>query len=110
MTGGRSAVAADSAALGIDARSCHAGGGAIAGSRGGERGGRYRLLSVVQRLMLATGRPPDRQERVCRCHFSRKAATVPVRLDRATGRASYGGLETCSSVWACPVCNGRITE
>jgi hypothetical protein len=65
---------------------------------------------VVQRLMLKSGIDPERQERVCRCHFSRKAARVTVRQDRATGWASYSGLETCSNVWACPVCNGRITE
>jgi len=71
---------------------------------------RYRLLSVVQRLLLRNGGDLAKQERVCRCHFSRKAQTVTVRRDRATGRASYSGLETCSNVWACPVCNGRITE
>jgi len=65
---------------------------------------------VVQRLLLRSDVEPGRQDRVCRCHFSRKAQTVTVRRNRATGRASYSGLETCSNVWACPVCNGRITE
>jgi len=60
--------------------------------------------------MLAPGLDPEMQERVCRCHFSRKAEVVTVRRDRATGRSSFSGLETCSNVWVCPVCNGRITE
>ena len=97
--------------LGINARSsCPPGGIHRAGGQGGDRGIRYKLLSVAQRLLLSDTLPPERQERVCRCHFSRKAAQVTVRQDRATGWASYSGLETCSNVWACPVCNGRITE
>jgi hypothetical protein len=83
---------------------------AVQASKAGDRGIRYKLLAVVQRLLLSGSLPPDKQERVCRCHFSRKAATVTVRRNKTTGHASYSGLETCSNVWACPVCSGRITE
>lgn len=32
-----------------------------------------------------------------------------VNLLVGADRASYGGLETCGSVWACPVCSARIS-
>jgi len=35
-----------------------------------------------------------------------KGGGVPVML--SGGRASYAGLETCGSVWSCPVCQSRI--
>lgn len=75
-----------------------------------DRGTRYRLLSVAQRLMYAPGLPRQLQNRLCSCHWARKGGDVEVRRNKATGDAHYKGLETCSNVWACPVCSGRITE
>jgi hypothetical protein len=71
---------------------------------------RYALLNIVRRLMYAPGVDPDRQERVCSCHYRRKASTVDIRMDPRRGRAHFRGIETCGSVWLCPVCSGRITE
>jgi replication protein len=112
MTAG-SALTADSAALGINARSSARGEGGseqLGRAPVAQRSIRYELLDAVRRLMYAPGRPADDQERVCSCHYRRKAMTVDVRLDRRRGRAHYGGVETCRSVWLCPVCSASITE
>lgn len=71
---------------------------------------RYRLQGIVQRLMHRYGAPRELQERVCTCHYSRMALTVKIRRNLDSGRCSYQGLETCSNVWICPICAGRITE
>jgi len=114
MTGVQAVPRPETGALGLYARSSDRGGGAIEGGHraggGGDRGVRYKLLSVVQRLMFAPGLPSELQSRVCSCHWRRKAGEVELRQDTASGRASYRGLETCRSVWSCPVCNGLITE
>lgn len=85
-----------------------------------ERAGRFRLASVAARLMFdpnrpvivdqETGRAKQKQERVCTCHRWRTVGTVQVRLDRNRNKAIFGGLESCSNVWACPICSGTITE
>lgn len=60
----------------------------------------------------------DWKERVGLCKHCVTSVTdgVTVRLSRygegkeATTRASYEGLQTCGSVWHCPVCAARISE
>jgi hypothetical protein len=37
-------------------------------------------------------------------------AQVQVWKSKKHGTASYGGLQTCGSVWACPVCSAKISE
>lgn len=54
-------------------------------------------------------------ERVSKCKWavSSKIDGVDVHLteyDRGVTRASFGGLQTCGSVWLCPVCARRISE
>lgn len=78
-------------------------------TRGG-RGVRYRVQEAVQHLLHAPGLPRELQNRICTCHYSRRSAEVEVRQNQVTGRCHYRGLETCLNVWACPVCNGAITE
>jgi hypothetical protein len=36
--------------------------------------------------------------------------TVQVWKSKEHGTTSYGGLQTCASVWACPVCSAKIAE
>lgn len=50
-----------------------------------------------------------REMRVSKCQRKRKGHFVTIRRS-GSGRASYAGLETCSSVWVCPCCNGKICE
>lgn len=77
-----------------------------------ERAGRFRLASVAARLMFDPARKEagQKQERVCTCHRWRTVGTVQVRVDHARNKAIFGGLESCSNVWACPICSGTITE
>lgn len=44
--------------------------------------------------------------RVGRC--GRNSLTGSVSVHVADKKVSFGGLETCSSVWACPVCSSKI--
>lgn len=65
---------------------------------------RYSLQSVVRALL------PN--SRTAKCLFNFQAQRVSVDVWRSTEyqRAHYGGLQTCGSVWACPVCAAKISE
>ena len=65
---------------------------------------RFRLQSAARRLLPLEG--------VAGCLRRRQAGKEYVELWHLpeVGRAKYGGLQTCSSVWACPVCAAKITE
>lgn len=41
---------------------------------------------------------------------ARHGAMAHVGINKATGRASFGGVYHCSNVWACPVCARRISR
>lgn len=60
----------------------------------------YRLRNVAARLL------PD--ERVAMCGRRPHLSHVDVRCGDCG--ASYVGLETCGSVWTCPVCGTKIAE
>ena len=64
------------------------------------RGARWRLRSL-----LASVPTP---QRVAFCGRSAVGEFVPVYVD--AGSASYGGIITCGSVWACPVCSAKIRQ
>ena len=51
-------------------------------------------------------------ERVCNCLKKRisKDKGVIVKYNKATKTASYSNLQSCSSVWNCPVCAAKISE
>jgi len=63
--------------------------------------GRWRLQSVARDLF-----PDDRISACCRKRFG---GFVSVKL-APSGVCHYGGLETCSSVWVCPICSAKISE
>jgi hypothetical protein len=51
------------------------------------------------------------EQRVSKCLWA--AASRPggfVDVLRRDGRARFGNLQTCGSVWACPICSSRISE
>lgn len=68
----------------------------------------YRRALRWQRLrgaqMLLDG------ELVSKCFRTRMKPLVEVHHSASVGRAHYGGLCICSSVWMCPVCAAKITE
>ena len=59
---------------------------------------RYRALDAIRRHSL---------RRTSFCRRKRIAATVQVQLGE-DGRPHFSGLETCGSVWGCPVCASII--
>lgn len=63
---------------------------------------RYRLRRLAGRLL------PN--ERVNRCGYRNFGQTVDIRRSTIHEGCHYAGLETCGSVWTCPVCAGRVAE
>lgn len=64
---------------------------------------KYRLQRMAAKL-----RP---SERVACCHRMVKDSAAGVRILRSKdGRAYFDGVQTCGSVWLCPVCAAKITE
>lgn len=74
------------------------------------------LLGFAQKLAKdanlvseRTGKP--HRVRFCHAHRAHQANAITLNM-KQNGlhqvSASYGGLQTCGSIWACPVCAGRI--
>lgn len=65
---------------------------------------RFALQSVSRRLLWGS--------RTAKCLRLRRQDKQGVEVWRSAdhGSAHYGGLQTCGSVWACPVCAAKISE
>lgn len=67
---------------------------------------RFALQSAARRLLRYTN-----VSRVARCLRVRlPQSEVEVFRSRNHDSACYGGLQTCGSVWVCPVCAAKISE
>lgn len=66
--------------------------------------GRFALQNAARRLL-----PEHRVGACCRV-LKPDAVAVKVLFDQEHGKAHYGGLMRCGSVWVCPVCGSAITE
>jgi hypothetical protein len=67
------------------------------------RAERFALKSAVHELL------PD--TRMCRCYrWRQKDSSVKVLLDTEYTKAFLAGLQTCGSVWGCPICAAKISE
>jgi len=64
---------------------------------------RFALQSIVRDLL-----PNSRTAKCLR--WRQKDKTVQVWKSKQHQRAHYKGLQTCSSVWTCPVCAAKISE
>jgi hypothetical protein len=64
---------------------------------------RFILQSIVRKLL-----PSSRTNNCLRVR--QRSAQVEVLRSKQHGSTSYGGLQTCGSVWQCPVCAAKITE
>lgn len=69
----------------------------------GVRVERFALQSVVRDLV------PDGRTASC-LRRRQKGKEVEVWRSREHGSTAYAGLQTCASVWACPVCAAKISE
>lgn len=65
---------------------------------------RYALQSVVRDLL------PSSRTAKCLRNLQKNAEAVEVWKSSQHQRAHYAGLQTCASVWACPVCAAKISE
>jgi len=65
---------------------------------------RYALQAVVRRIL------PNSRTAKCLRYIQKNRASVDVFRSITYKRAHYGGLQTCASVWACPVCSAKISE
>jgi hypothetical protein len=65
---------------------------------------RFVLQGAARRLLP--------EHRVSKCYRGVTAAGgfVSILKDPTTNRCHYSGVQTCSSVWACPVCTAKISE
>ena len=64
---------------------------------------RFILQSIVRKLL-----PKSRTNNCLRVR--QKGQQIQVLKSVEYGTASYGGLQTCGSVWQCPVCAAKISE
>lgn len=65
---------------------------------------RYRLQSIARETL-----PEVNRIRGC-LRWPNKGKNVEVWQATLNGSAHYRGLQTCGSVWVCPVCAAKITE
>jgi hypothetical protein len=68
------------------------------------REARFSLQDAARRLL------PDHRVRHCIRTLTNKEGSVGILKDAASGKAHYSGLQTCSSVWSCPICSAKISE
>src|SRR5579871_4881818 len=74
------------------------------------RAERWALQAEAAKLLRRRGNAL-KPERVCTCMRNVRAGQEGVSvLLSPQGAAHYGGLVTCGSVWACPVCAAKVTE
>jgi hypothetical protein len=64
---------------------------------------RYRLQSNVRDLM-----PTSRTAKCLR--WRQKDKTINVLKSKKSDSCHYSGLQTCGSVWSCPVCAAKVSE
>lgn len=77
---------------------------------------KYTLLNHAQRLLteanvLSKRSKKPHRTRFCHAHRAYGADAITIKLSRSDvhkSEAGYGGLQTCESIWACPVCAARI--
>ena len=68
------------------------------------REARFSLQDAARRLL------PAHRVRHCIRTLTNKEGSVGILKDAASGKAHYSGLQTCSSVWSCPICSAKISE
>jgi len=71
---------------------------------------KYALMRQSARLLHSPEKAAAAQRRTCWCHRGTANATdsISVKRPESGGSARVHGVLTCKSVWACPVCSGKI--
>ena len=81
----------------------------------GIRAKRYELLAVSRDILNDAGIKKNLKyamdyHRTAKCKFVVHGSAVGVLKSKTYNRAFYNGLQTCGSVWTCPVCASKIQE
>lgn len=77
---------------------------------------RYKLIRVARKYLvdhankIGLKTELHKLSRTINCKHALSANTQMVAVDFNSKNAFYTGLQTCGSVWTCPVCAARITE
>lgn len=80
------------------------------------RAERFNLLKKIRAILLSAGTarelsPPSKFHRTSLCkHAVTGTAGVGVNKLKNAKKAFYTGLQTCGSVWTCPICSNKIQE
>ena len=81
-----------------------------------KRADSFALLKKIRAIYLSAGTAqgldlPTKYHRTSLCkHATAGSGGVEVNLLQKAGRAFYKGLQTCGSVWTCPICGNKIQE
>jgi hypothetical protein len=80
-----------------------------------QRKDRYIALSASRSILLQEGKKqfpllPSKYHRTTLCKHSLTGSEVAVFLSDEHKKAYFDGLQTCGSVWTCPVCAAKIQE
>jgi len=84
--------------------------GILAKSAAGQSNQRVTLLRAAQRLLFDPESGPHQQARTVWCGRIVLGESVRVLRSVDGSGARTGGLHTCGSVWACPVCSRKVSE
>ena len=71
---------------------------------------RFALQSTARSILKGRQNPKGAEWRVKDCLRAVTGGEVSVLYSPNVQRAHFGGLATCGSVWACPVCSAKISE
>lgn len=79
------------------------------------RAKRYALSREIRKAFIKEGQKrfpliPTKYHRQSLCKWAMTGEMVDVLKDEATAKAFFTGVQTCGSVWCCPVCANRIQE
>lgn len=69
---------------------------------------RFRLLSQIQSVLYKSDAEHTEQHRTCWCHRSARKDHVDVWSSENSAR--FVGVNTCGSVWTCPICAPIVQE
>ena len=71
---------------------------------------RFLLQRISRKILLFKKNPKGKNWRTVSCMWSVIADYLAVLHSLSMAKSYFGGLSTCGSVWACPVCSSKISE
>jgi hypothetical protein len=71
---------------------------------------RWALQSASREILFQPGQAVEKQHRICFCHRNPVKTSVEILKATKFDTFHYSGLQTCGSLWVCPVCAGKISE